>query len=500
MNILMYHITVVFVLKLILGSAFALVTGLLILNGIHRYLTIYRYFRSRHNVVPAALPPAVWPKVTVQLPIYNEHYVAERVLGAVAAFDYPKESLEIQVLDDSTDETQAVLKAKVIELKGQGLDVKYIHRTDRTGYKAGALENGLKTASGEFVAIFDSDFIPGKDFLKQTTPYFANPSIGMVQTRWGHVNRGYSMLTKMLAILLDSHFVVEHIARNRSGLFFNFNGTAGIWRKTCIAAAGGWEHDTLTEDMDLSFRAQIKGWQFLYLPEVVCPAELPPEINSVKSQQFRWAKGSLQTARKLLPTIWQAKIPFRQKLEATFHLTSYLPTLWALYASLFIFPSLFLWGFKETLPIIISNIVLFVLTSVTFFLFFEISQRETEANAFKRIWNSFMLMTIWMGLSVSNSRAIIEGIFNVQSEFKRTPKFRIENNSDSWVGKKYVEANNIIVWMELTLVIYLVFTFWYVLRIKDYFILPFVAAFIGGFGYTVFLTFQTSIRKLFEKN
>jgi cellulose synthase/poly-beta-1,6-N-acetylglucosamine synthase-like glycosyltransferase len=483
-------------IKIILGSCFVFVTALLILNGLHRYITIYRYFKVRHKKFPA--PPKLdrCPKITVQLPIFNERYVAARVLNAASQFDYPKEALEIQVLDDSTDETQDVLQQRVRELQAAGLNVRYLHRTDRTGFKAGALENGQKSAAGEFIAIFDADFIPPKDFLQKTIPHFYDPRIGMIQTRWGHINRGYSLMTKMLAILLDSHFVVEHIARSRDNLFFNFNGTAGIWRRACIVDAGGWEHDTLTEDMDLSFRAQLKGWQFIYLPEIVCPAELPPEINAVKSQQFRWAKGSLQTARKLLPAIWRAKIPFRQKLEATFHLTSYLPTLWAVYASLFVLPSLLLWGYKATLPIIMMNVVLFILTSVTFFLFFEISQRETETNIIQRVMNSFLLMSVWMGLSISNSKAIIEGIFNIKSDFKRTPKFRIEQKGDSWTGKKYVETINPVILIEAALVIYLAYTFWYVMKCKDYFIAPFVAAFIYGFGYTAFLSFRTIFRQL----
>jgi len=484
--------------KFVILSAFVFSTLLLILNGLHRYLLIFRYLRVAKQKSPVVNPLKDYPKVTVQLPIYNERYVAERVLGAVCSFDYPREALEIQVLDDSTDETRAVLEEKSHEWREKGCNVQYVHRVNREGFKAGALENGLKTAAGEFIAIFDADFIPPPDFLKKIIPHFNQPRIGMVQTRWGHINRGYSLLTRMLAILLDSHFVVEHIARNRSGLFFNFNGTAGVWRKSCILEAGGWQHDTLTEDMDLSFRAQLKGWQFLYLPEVVCPAELPPEINAVKSQQFRWAKGSLQTSRKLLPVIWKAPIPLRQKIEATFHLTSYLPTLWVIYSSLFILPALFLWGYKDTLPIILMNIILFALTSITFFIFFNLSQKENEKNGFKRIFNSMLLMSVWMGLSISNARAILEGIFNIRSDFKRTPKFRIESKGDSWVGKKYVEAEKLVVWIESFFVIYLSLTLWYVWRCHDYFLVPFVLSFIGGFGYTVFLSLNTGIKKYFN--
>ncbi|HVN67075.1 MAG TPA: glycosyltransferase, partial [Candidatus Sulfotelmatobacter sp.] len=270
----------------------------------------------------------------------------------------------------------------------------------------------------------------------------------------------------------------------------------GIWRRSCIADAGGWEHDTLTEDLDLSFRAQIKGWQFLYLPDVVCPAELPPEINAVKSQQFRWAKGAMQTAVKLLPTIWRSKITLRQKIEATFHLTSYLPTLWALYSSLLIFPSLLIWGYKTTLPIIFMNLALFAVTSVTFFMFFEMSQRPVEKSLLRRLLNSSLLMSIWMGMSISNGRAIIEGLFNVKSEFKRTPKFKIETKRDSWVGKKYIQARDLTVLAELAMVIYLLGTLLYVWHCRDYYMLPFVFAFIYGFGYVAYLSFRTALKNL----
>jgi cellulose synthase/poly-beta-1,6-N-acetylglucosamine synthase-like glycosyltransferase len=487
-------------LKITLGSLYVLVTGLLILNGIHRYLTIYRYIQARKKASPNfnPAPPANYPPVTIQLPIYNEQYVAERVLEAVCKFDYPRHLLQIQVLDDSTDETAVIIKKRAEELRAKGLNVQYLYRHDRSGFKAGALENGLKQASGEFVAVFDADFIPPPDFLLKTIPYFNGSNIGMVQTCWGHINRGYSLLTKMLAILLDSHFEVEHIARNRNGLFFNFNGTAGIWRKSCIQDAGGWQHDTLTEDLDLSFRAQLKGWQFIYLAEVVCPAELPPEINAVKTQQFRWAKGSIQTARKLLPLIWQSKIPLRQKIESSFHLTSYMPTLWALYSSLFILPALFLWGYRQTLPIILSNLILFVITTVTFFMFFELTQRKTEKSLFRRIANSFLLMTIWMGLSISNGRALFEGLFNVQSDFKRTPKFKIEVKQDSWEGKKYIQSRDFTMLAEFIMVVYLAFTFWFILRHRDYFLMPFVFAFICGFGYVALLSLRTHLRSVLK--
>ncbi len=266
--------------------------------GIHRYALVYNYYKNRKHVPGPPPEIAAWPKVTVQLPIYNERYVIERLVEAVSQFDYPRELLEIQVLDDSTDQTQQIARDCVERYRALGLPICYIHRDNREGYKAGALQEGLKSATGEFVAVFDADFIPPADFLRRTVPYFADEKLAMVQTRWSYINRNYSALTEVEAILLDGHFVIEHSARYRSGLFFNFNGTAGIWRRNAIEDAGGWQHDTLTEDTDLSYRAQLRGWHFLYLPDIECPSELPVEMNAFKSQQARWAKGLMQTAKK----------------------------------------------------------------------------------------------------------------------------------------------------------------------------------------------------------
>ena len=294
----------------------------LAMYGIHRYALVYNFFKNRQNV--PGPPPEIenWPRVTVQLPIYNERYVTERLVEAVAQFDYPRELLQIQVLDDSTDETQVIARDCVERYRALGVPVEYIHRDNREGFKAGALQNGLETATGEFVAIFDADFIPPADFLRRTVPYFVDPKLAMVQTRWSYINRNYSALTEVEAILLDGHFAIEHSSRYRSGLFFNFNGTAGIWRRVAIEDAGGWQHDTLTEDTDLSYRAQMRGWQFLYLPEIECPSELPVEMNAFKSQQARWAKGLMQTAKKILPKVMRADVPTAVKAEAFFHLTA----------------------------------------------------------------------------------------------------------------------------------------------------------------------------------
>src|SRR6202045_3656882 len=299
------------------------VMAILASYGIHRYALVYNFYKNRNRV--AGPPPEIsaWPRVTVQLPIYNERYVIERLIESVAQFDYPRDLLDIQVLDDSTDETQEVARNCVERYQALGLPISYLHRANREGFKAGALQEGLKSASGEFVAIFDADFIPPPDFLRRTVPYFSDTRLAMAQTRWSYINRHYSPLTEVEAILLDGHFVVEHSARFRSGLFFNFNGTAGVWRRTTIDDAGGWQHDTLTEDLDLSYRAQIKGWQFVYLPQFCAPAELPPEMISFKQQAHRWTKGSMQTAIKLLPRILKSKhLSYRIKTEAFFHLTN----------------------------------------------------------------------------------------------------------------------------------------------------------------------------------
>src|SRR5204863_7197672 len=294
--------------------------------GLHRYWLVYDYFAYSKDVPPDPPPVANWPRVTVQLPIFNERYVIERLVEAVSRFDYPPDLHDVQVLDDSTDETRDIARACVERHAAQGMPIAYIHRTNREGYKAGALENGLKTAKGEFVAIFDADFLPESDFLRRTIPYFMNPdgggNIGMVQTRWTYLNNDYSLLTNVETILLDGHFVVEHGARSRRGTFFNFNGTAGVWRRKAIDDAGGWQHDTLTEDTDLSYRAQLNGWKFIYRQDVECPAELPVEMTAFKTQQARWAKGLIQTGKKILPRVLKSDLPFRVKLEAWYHLTA----------------------------------------------------------------------------------------------------------------------------------------------------------------------------------
>src|SRR5436189_824273 len=313
---------------------------ILAVYGWHRYYLVWLYIRHRSNQPKAGPPLHPMPVVTIQLPLYNEMYVADRLISSVCAIDYPRECLEIQVLDDSTDETRSIAESTVRRFASQGVDIKYFYRPDRAGYKAGALEAGLKVARGEFVAIFDADFIPSADFLIRLMPHFGDARVAMVQARWGHINQDYSLLTKIQSILLDGHFILEHGGRNRGGRFFNFNGTAGVWRRTAIDTAGGWQHDTLTEDLDLSYRAQLAGWQFLFLPDLVTPAELPVEMNAFKSQQHRWAKGSIQTGMKLLPRILRSPLPARGKIEAFFHLSANFNYLLMSLLSILMFPAM----------------------------------------------------------------------------------------------------------------------------------------------------------------
>src|SRR6202030_4045962 len=363
------------------------------------------------------------PRVTIQLPIYNERYVIERLVDAVARFEYPRELLEIQVLDDSTDETQEVARLCVARTQALGVSIHYIHRQNREGYKAGALAEGLKSASGEFIAIFDADFLPGADFLRRTLPYLAKqPKIAMVQTRWTYLNRDYSALTEVESILLDGHFVIEHGSRSRSGHFFNFNGTAGVWRRVAIEDAGGWQHDTLTEDLDLSYRAQLRGWQFVFVPAVIAPAEVPVEMNAFKSQQHRWAKGSIQTCRKLLPQILRSKLPLGVKIEAFFHLTANFNYPLMCILSILMFPSMVIRYNMGWYEMLIIDVPLFFAATFSFCNFYMVCQREIHTDWRARLKYVPFLMSVGIGLSVNNTRAVFEALFNKQSEFARTPK------------------------------------------------------------------------------
>src|SRR5687767_894188 len=470
-------------------ATYFFVLVILALYGWHRYYLVYLYMKNKRNQPVPQGAFAELPRVTVQLPIYNEMYVADRLIDAVCALDYPRHLLQIQVLDDSTDETTSVAERAVRRHAAEGIDISFLHRTDRHGYKAGALEAGLKVATGEYVAIFDADFIPTADFLRRTVPFFTDPKVAMVQARWGHINQDYSLLTKIQAILLDGHFVLEHGGRNRSGLFFNFNGTAGIWRRTAIADAGGWQHDTLTEDLDLSYRAQMRGWQFIFLPGLIAPAEVPVEMNAFKSQQHRWAKGSIQTCRKVLPRILRSNLPLRVKAEAFFHLTANFNYLLMCVLSVLMAPSMvirFNMGWYEMLLI---DVPLFLAATASVANFYMVCQREL----YPRTWTARLkylpfLMSIGIGLTVNNTRAVLEALFNRQSEFARTPKYRIEGQADEWLGKRYRQNFVVQPMIELALGLYFTATVFYALANGIYGTVPFLVLFQIGFLYTGLLS------------
>src|SRR4051812_20764100 len=469
-------------------ASYFFVLIILAFYGWHRYYLVYMYMRNREKQPKAGPQLSPLPVVTIQLPLYNEMYVADRLVESVCEIDYPRELLEIQVLDDSTDETRGIAEAAVRRFASQGVDIKYYHRTDRTGYKAGALEAGLNVARGEFVAIFDADFLPGSDFLQRLMPHFGDPKVGMVQARWGHINQDYSLLTKIQSILLDGHFVLEHGARNRGGCFFNFNGTAGVWRRATIADAGGWQHDTLTEDLDLSYRAQLRGWRFVFVPDLVAPAEVPVEMNAFKSQQPRWAKGSIQTCRKLLPQILAADVPFGVKAEAFFHLTANFNYPLMVVLSILRFPAMVIRYNMGWYEMMLIDIPLFFAATFSVCNFYLVCQREIHSDGRSRIKYLPFLKSIGIGLCINNTRAVLEALFNKESEFARTPKYRIEGDGDEWVGKKYRQSVAVQPLIELALGLYFTATVFYALANQIYGTVPFLVLFQIGFLYTGLLS------------
>jgi cellulose synthase/poly-beta-1,6-N-acetylglucosamine synthase-like glycosyltransferase len=472
---------------LTLGSYFFVVI-ILAVYGWHRYYLIYLYMKNRDKEPRPGGELSPPPHVTIQLPLYNEMYVADRLIEAVCRIEYPRELLEVQVLDDSTDETQGIAESAVRRFAAQGVDIKYFHRADRRGYKAGALEEGLRVARGEYIAIFDADFIPTSDFLTRLMPHFSDRRVGMVQARWGHINQDYSLLTKIQAILLDGHFVLEHGGRNRGGRFFNFNGTAGVWRRSAIEDAGGWQHDTLTEDLDLSYRAQLRGWRFVFVSTVIAPAEVPVEMNAFKSQQHRWAKGSIQTCRKLLPQILRAKVPFGVKVEAFFHLTANFNYILMCILSLLIFPSMVIRYNMGWYEMLLIDVPLFFAATFSFCNFYVVCQREVHRDWRARVKYVPFLMSVGIGLSINNARAVFEALFNKESEFARTPKYRIEADADEWIGKKYRQSVAVQPLVELAFGLYFTWTAFYALANGIYGTLPFLVLFQVGFLYTGLLS------------
>lgn len=467
------------------------VLAVLSFYGLHRYEVIRSYFKHRHKRVDQ--PPTRFsdlPRVTVQLPLYNERYVVERLIEEVARMEYPRHLLQIQVLDDSTDDTHPFAEALVERYHALGCPIEYHHRTNRVGFKAGALQAGLEHATGELVAIFDADFIPPPDFLARTVHFFADAKVGVVQTRWSYLNKDYNFLTEVEAMLLDGHFILEHGARSGAGLFFNFNGTAGILRRRMIEDAGGWQHDTLTEDSDLSYRAQLKGWRFVYLPGLDCPSELPVEMYGFQIQQFRWAKGLTQCAKKLLPSILRARLPWRVKLEAFLHLTPNVSYPLMIVVSALMLPVMIVRFYMGWLQMVLLDLPLIAASFWSISAFYVIAQRELYPKNWKR---SFFLlpalMAVGVGLTVINTRAFLEAVFGVQSGFVRTPKYAIEGLRQVRLeNKKYRSKSGWLPYIELGFGTYFLFVSAFAVETMNYLSLPFLLLFVGGYYWAGFGT------------
>jgi cellulose synthase/poly-beta-1,6-N-acetylglucosamine synthase-like glycosyltransferase len=459
---------------------------LLSVYGVHRYTMVYMYYKNKKNYQPN--PAKLFdelPRVTVQLPIFNEQFVIDRLIEAVCAMEYPREKLEIQVLDDSTDETQAVAAGIVARYAAMGNPIVYIHRTNRMGYKAGALDAGLKVAKGEFVAIFDADFVPPKDWLMKVIHHFAQPEIGMVQTRWTHLNRDYSTLTQIEAILLDAHFVLEQGARCRSGEYFNFNGTAGMWRVKAISDGGGWQHDTLTEDTDLSYRSQMAGWKFKYLPEVECPSELPIEMTAFKTQQARWAKGLIQTSIKILPLVFKSKIGKREKWEAVQHLTANLSYPLMIIMTAFLLPAMVVRFYQGWFQMLLIDFPLFAASTFSIAVFYLVSQRILyPKNWLKTFLYLPFLMALGIGLTVTNTKAVMEALVGIKSPFVRTPKYRVAKKGEKSQAAKYRKRLVLAPWIEMFLGAYFFGAIIYTFMNHNYFTAPFLILFVIGYWYT----------------
>lgn len=464
--------------------------------GIHGLVLLYYYRKTAKTNHPDEQLPEELPLVTIQLPMYNELYVVERLIQSVCEIDYPMDKMEIQVLDDSTDESIDITKILIDKYQKMGYNIKYIHRTNRQGYKAGALKAGLEIAEGEFVAIFDADFVPKKEFLMKTIPHFNNSNVGMVQTRWEHLNEDYSYLTKAQALALDGHFVIEQQVRNKAGFFINFNGTAGIWRKDCIYDAGNWQADTLTEDFDLSYRAQLKGWKFVFLNDVTSPAELPADINALKTQQFRWTKGAVETAIKLLPMVFKSDLPRNIKFECFIHLTSNI-----------VFPFIILVALLNVPIVIIKNtyggydnfyslMSIFVLASISTFLFYTFAQKAIHLDWQRRLLLFPVFLAGSMGFAVNNTKAVIEAIINKKSEFARTPKGGTIKVGEDWKKKKYVQRKvSMMVIVELFLTLYFVMGVGISVYYHEIAAIPFQLMFLLGFGTVGFMSLKHALSK-----
>jgi cellulose synthase/poly-beta-1,6-N-acetylglucosamine synthase-like glycosyltransferase len=466
------------------------ILAILSVYGLHRYDVIRTYFKHRKNAVDH--PPTRFehlPPVTIQLPLYNERYVVERLIDEVTKIEYPAGLLQIQVLDDSTDDTHPFAEALVERYRALGFPIEYHHRANRHGFKAGALQAGLESATGELVAIFDADFVPPADFLTRTVHFFADPTVGMVQTRWSYLNRDYNFLTEVEAMLLDGHFILEHGARSRAGYFFNFNGTAGILRRRAIEDAGGWQHDTLTEDSDLSYRAQLAGWRFVYLPGLDCPSELPVEMYGFQIQQSRWAKGLTQVAKKLLPRILKADIPKRVKFEAIMHLTPNISYPLMVVLSGLMLPVMIVRFYMGLAQMFFLDLPLIIASFWSLSAFYLVAQRELYPKNWKRsIFLLPMLMGVGVGLIVINTRAVLEALFGVQSGFVRTPKYAIEGRQINLETKKYRRKSGWLPYMEIGIGTYFLGMVLYAIETLNFLTIPFLMLFVGGYYWAGFAT------------
>jgi cellulose synthase/poly-beta-1,6-N-acetylglucosamine synthase-like glycosyltransferase len=435
---------------------------------------------------PAPAPRSAgreWPRVTIQLPIYNERYVVDRLLEAAATVDYPRDRLEVQVLDDSTDETRTLVERKVADLRERGVDVALVRRPSRDGFKAGALQHGLEIAKGDLLAIFDADFVPPPGMLREIVPHFEDERVGMVQARWEHLNRDYSFLSRAQAISLDGHFLVEHTARMSGHRFFNFNGTAGILRKACVRDAGGWHSDTLTEDLDLSYRAQLRGWRFVFVPQVACPAELPVEMNAFKAQQHRWVKGSIQVARKLLPGIWRSDLPVGVKVDATFHLTYNAAYVALFVLAIIVYPVVLARYESRSLWFTVADTILLVAATLPVLAYFIYAQKLARRGSWRELRYVPLVMSLGIGLAVNNTRAVLEGLFGSGGTFHRTPKFHIERPRDGWRGKLYRSSWDAWGLLELALGLYFAWTVYSLAHAGLYAPIPFFGLYLFGFLY-----------------
>ncbi|HWQ08278.1 MAG TPA: glycosyltransferase [Holophaga sp.] len=474
---------------IVLATYFTILT-ILSIYGAHRLWMLLLYYRNKKNPPQPKGGPDYLPMVTVQLAIFNEVNVVERLMDYVVRMDWPKEKLEIQMLDDSTDDTVKVAQAVCERYRMLGYDISYIHRTDRTGFKAGALDNGLKTAKGEFVAMFDADFLPTEDFLRKAVPHFADDKIAFIQGCWDHLNRDFSLLTQVQAILLDGHFIFEHTARHRSNAFFNFSGTAGMWRVAAIADAGGWEHDTITEDADLSYRAQLKGWRGVYLKDLVVPAELPVEVNAFKSQQHRWAKGNAQVIRKLMKTLLTSKESIHTKAECWFHLTANCNYMLMVVLAVIMVPCMYFRAGTPARTLLLTDGPFFMLNAVSVGLYFGLSQREVKNNKgwLKRLKYIPALMSLGIGLGLNQAKAVLEGFFTNDIEFKRTPKLGVDEHGKAISKRAYKVPKSLITFLDLAFAVYYFVAMLVAIYIRKWASVPFLWLFFSGFAYISFMS------------